>query len=136
MIPLEKQVTSLELSKRLKELGVKQDSFFAWVHPFKAEDLEHFYDEDTQKWVLYRQDALFRARTKYREIYAAFTVAEHGEAIKEWCKDANFCPLPLYDKQTKKWNNHYADDFIADTEADARAKMRIWLIENKLVEAK
>lgn len=29
-MPLEKQVVSLELAKRLKELGVRQDSLFHW----------------------------------------------------------------------------------------------------------
>ena len=33
MISLEKQICSLELSKRFKELGVKQESLFVWYHP-------------------------------------------------------------------------------------------------------
>jgi len=35
MIPLEKQVCSLELAKRLKELGVAQQSLYVWSDWFE-----------------------------------------------------------------------------------------------------
>ncbi len=38
MIPLEKQCVSLELVKRLKELGVKQESFWAWYETTDRDD--------------------------------------------------------------------------------------------------
>ena len=37
-MPLENQVCSLELAKRLKELVVKQDSYFWWVNPEMTEN--------------------------------------------------------------------------------------------------
>jgi hypothetical protein len=39
MISLEKQVCSLELAKRLKELGVKQESLFYWAK-FNTDELK------------------------------------------------------------------------------------------------
>jgi hypothetical protein len=38
MIPLEKQVCSLDLAKRLKELRVKQESFWAWYEATDRDD--------------------------------------------------------------------------------------------------
>jgi hypothetical protein len=35
MIPLKKQVCNLALAKRLKELGVKQESVYVWSDWFK-----------------------------------------------------------------------------------------------------
>ena len=133
MISLENQVTSLELSKRLKELGVKQDSAFAWYRHSDSAGHEHIYCE-------YRLlQASWDAQSTYHDGYAklpieicsAFTVAEHGIALPRSIRsyrDTNakeefwVCKLPY--KKTE----------YADTEANARAQMRIWLIENKLVE--
>jgi hypothetical protein len=36
MIPLEKQVVSLELAKRLKELGVKPEGLFDWAREWSV----------------------------------------------------------------------------------------------------
>lgn len=130
MIPLENQLTSLEPSIRLKELGVKQDSYWVWINPFRMEDLKHFYDIDTERWNLIPRDSIMPSKVK-RHCYAAFTVAEHGIALPRSIRsyrDTNskeefwVCKLPY--KKTE----------YADTEANARAQMRIWLIENKLVE--
>ena len=126
MIPLEKQVTSLELSKRLKELGVKQDSYWKWENYSKN---AYGY---VKEWQLTDSSCLddeinvigLRDPKDY-EIYAAFTVAELGEM------------LPGGYHSSRMDDVWYCEDVYvtkAETEANARAKMLIWLIENKLVE--
>lgn len=71
------QVTSSRLSKKLKKLGVPQESLFAWYKIFvgvaKKDDKEHFED-----------DVLLRAhsRSTDKELYAALTVAELGLLLK------------------------------------------------------
>jgi hypothetical protein len=49
MIPLEKQVCSLELSKRLKELGVKQESLFYWVRDNDTEEFHLTHDRYAER---------------------------------------------------------------------------------------
>jgi hypothetical protein len=122
MIPLEKQVTSLELSKRLKELGIKQDSLWHWVY------LE---TEFCQDWILVQEDGSLTAVYENKN-YSAFTVAELGEMLPEGYYSQ---------KERNSWgcadaDNHLAVTNVYDcdkiyTEADARAKMLIYLIENK-----
>ena len=131
MIPLEKQVTSLELSKRLKELGEKQDSYWKWENYSKN---AYGY---VKEWQLTDSSCLadeinvigLRDPKDY-EIYAAFTVAELGEGLPRSTKsyrDTDF--------KTEFWVcEHFRNTEYANTEANARAKMRIWLIEHKLVE--
>ena len=70
---LESQVTSLELSKKLHELGVKQESLFYWY-------------KDNNEWLL---DYNERLLIEFRENYSAFTASEllellpHRITIKE-----------------------------------------------------
>ena len=115
MIPLEKQVTSLEPSMRLKELGVKQDSAYYWTW---AE-----WNEKTE-WVLIPRD---RAIKLEKEKFSAFTVAEHGIALPR-----NIHSYRDTDFKTEFWvcEQRFKNREFADTEANARAKMRIYLIEN------
>lgn len=69
MIPLEKQCVSLDLAKRLKELGVKQESYIKWIpsaekNPVPTSGYE--YEEGG-----YSDE----------EQFAAFTVAELSELL-------------------------------------------------------
>lgn len=67
---LENQVVSLDLSRRLKELGVKQESLFWW-----AEEKLTGWNNQDWKWVV--TDSTYEGDyEQYRNITSAFTVAE------------------------------------------------------------
>lgn len=110
---LEDQVVSLELAKKLKELGVKQEGYFNWYLGLQAP---------------YLGPANKRSNS---DTVAAFTVAELGEMFRY-----------VRTEFTKTEAGDWAVYWVADngryhkeygTEADARAKMLIYLIENKLI---
>ena len=115
---LERQVSSLALSQRLKELGVKQESLF-------------FHEEDGR--ISYS-----RERTQLDQHCSAFTVAELGEMMDAHSGKTNlltraslkgkwYCEIPPSHIEQKTHCEY------ADTEADCRAKMLIYLLENKLI---
>ncbi len=116
---IENQVCNLELAKKLKELGFKQDSLWWWDKE-KNGLLPHGYFGLTVK-------------ENPKRYISAFTVTELGEMLPmgyaSWHK--------YYDKDD--WvcesgdENHHQ---LAKTEADCRAKMLIYLIENKKIEIK
>jgi hypothetical protein len=120
---LENQVCSLELAKRLKELGVKQDSLFCWTTDLDIE----FLPTDI------RNDHV---------VIAAFTVAELGEMLPKEINGFFFTQIPTINNEWYLFYRHafstmnldneeiYSDD---ENEANARAKMLIYLIENDLI---
>lgn len=125
---LEKQVCNLDLAKRLKELGVKQEGHFSWY------EVEHYQGE---------QESAFDAFVKLVEptldklagmhdICSAFTVAELGEMLKEHVNGIEYG----FSHGSTDWHVYIEkidDEIFANTEADARAKMLIHLLENKLI---
>lgn len=126
---LESQVVSLEFAKRLKQLGVKQESYFAWYH-----DREHFADNQ----LVYARDLRVERNvgesdlTYPTEFLApAFTVAELGEALKRHEMEC------IWFEDKEQWGCFQTcdghDPHYADTEADARAALLIYLLENKLI---
>ena len=113
---LDNQVTNLELSKKLKELGAKQKSLFWW---------NIFTDPNTNKK---RKILAYNLSKTFGDYYSAFTVAELGEML----------PLRILNNVGQQTDGKYycqlGIKFISsDTEANARAKMKIYLIENKLI---
>jgi hypothetical protein len=118
---LENQVCSLQLAKRLKELGVRQSSHFYWQKKIFAND------PPVDPWIL--NDSI---DTHALENISAFTVAELGEMLAEglfrsWKSSSGhwYCTyLPLRRGEHEE---------MGDTEARARARMLIYLIENSLV---
>lgn len=127
-LPLEQQVVSLDLAKRLKELGVKQESYFAWVTV--NGNVKPMYD-----------DGYWNSK-----IAAAFTVAELGEMLPDTIAYGNTFGLEYSRRDGADGSQHMVAytpisavvsslAFVNDigTEADARTKMLIYLIRNKLV---
>jgi len=118
---IQDQVVNLELSKQLKKLGVKQNN-----------DLFYWHANVGNQYYLMR---LTRTMIEYdpsRDI-SAFTVAELGEMLKKYkaFKNGDISELPKYDQILDVWVGFMAE--TSNTEADARAKMLIYLIENKLI---
>lgn len=124
---LEQQVTSLEISKKLKELGVKQESLYGWG---RDEEIQEYSLKEYQRWW----------NGGYIFLYSAFTVAELGEMLPKYIVKGNLS-LELEIIRSSVWRFYYGRTadmivFIAgndDTEADARGKMLIYLLENNLI---
>lgn len=70
---LEDQVVSLDTAKRLKELGVAHRSLFHWE---RLQNGKHYLQRDEY------------VGSFCEETYAAFTVAELGELLPEWCSSS------------------------------------------------
>lgn len=148
---LENQVSNLELSKRLKELGVKQESLFYWYRMSRG-----MFALGDASDVMNNGEQINKTTAPQWEEYSAFTVAELGEMLPEFIWDKSekdkrksikkyFMSFVSDDDNIKKVvyksNNDdgmddgwiVCDDENAHTEADARVKMIIYLIENKLI---
>ena len=111
------QVVSLELSRKLKELGFKQESLFYWLEnengDYCLECINDFIG------------------TPSKLFYSAYTVAELGEMLPD-----NYNSY----KKNKEWFCRFKEDTgyeilssDKENEANARAKMLIYLKENKLI---
>lgn len=145
---LEQQVCSLELAKKLKALGVKQESLFYWSEHDKEgpcilfEPIAGRAEPYTAFWYL---------------SYSAFTVAELGEMLPHTVRAFNprtrsednyylhYWSLPdgtgwYIEYHTPHRKTRFGSDAThcahweeADTEANARARLLIHLIENNLL---
>ena len=134
---LEQQVCSLELAKKLKELGVKQESIFWW--DLDGETVTHSQEFDEMPYIT-GVDPRDRRRRVFvknaNRFISAFTVAELGEMLLE-----KYGTVRMFGKFRGFHVRDGSEDgeFIADTgtdantEADARAKMLIYLLENKVI---
>lgn len=149
---LSSQVASLELARILQKLGVKQEAVWYWYYtdaPFP----------DGSRWELRLGSEISEAEwelSNESDIVAAFTVAELGEMLpaRIEVKDPM---IPRFDgthfaafeiRKHSDWEAVYiiyrnGIGYILNgyengarhhgTEADARAKMLIYLLENKLI---
>ncbi len=134
---LEQQCCSLELAKRLKELGVKQESHF-WRN-------EHYVCSNgchTKAWRVRDKEGC----NDVLGIFSAFTVAELAEMIPAKIPDHIFGEVGFIVEKDPigdcAWDVGYVNDNyeqqaeLSATDVvlpNALAKMLIYLIENKLV---
>jgi hypothetical protein len=127
---LEQQVVSLDLSKKLKELDVKQESLFYWNYCGG--------EKERETWRVEKGKAPISG-------ISAFTVAELGEMLPDYIQQEDGTMAQLTStKHRPFWVTHYqwgeSMQLVAlyrqtaDSEADARAQMLIYLLENKLIQ--
>ena len=120
---MEKYVTSLELSKKLKELGVKHKFNYLWI---KEVDGWFLYDIYSEKHIgcifvpAFLSDELLEILPKDINI----STIVHECVNNEWI-------ITIFHRWNKK-------SFISDNSSlpNALAKMLIYLIENKLIKIK
>jgi len=153
ILPLEKQCVSLEFSQKLRDLGVRQDSYF--IHAFSK---CHMAGKQIGWYLCTADDRDTQDLFGWHKKIAAYTVAELGEMLPKdpyWISVKSFwvtdsVPPPQTESQPdKRWLSGILDENLlpgtlalkwrldttnyAPTEADARAKMLVYLIENNLV---
>jgi len=106
---LEEQVVSLELSKQLKEAEYKQEGLWWWTRL-----------DDSREFILL--SVVNSCAPRIHEGIVAPTVAELGEALKP-------CHMTWKDPN----NIWHSMGLEADTEANARAKMWLYLKKEGLL---
>lgn len=124
----EDQGVSLELAREMKELGAPQDSVWYWIQ--KGE----YIDDWSEAFLASKKERDPRYAPTLDGDCSTYTVAELGEmlptdystskfikgGITIWCCRNSECSLDFYYR-------------FADTEADARAKMWIFLKRKGLI---
>jgi len=114
---LEDQIVSLELAKKLKEVGYPQEGLWWWnINEIISSPRLNFYT--------------IIAKEGQDDFIVAPTVAELGDRLKNITLVSFF---PYYIKNKNVWHTGFKESNINDnTEANARAKMWLYLKENKL----
>lgn len=133
---LESQVVSLELAKRLKELGVKQESLYGWS--LTNSKLKH--NEVVLTCAQAITHRLYNCHLQKETYISAFTVSELFELLPLQIKyEGEILELYCYYGKNRCYvsyvfeGEHIEIEEYAETEANARAKMLIHLLENGLI---
>ncbi|VVC75964.1 hypothetical protein AQUSIP_12650 [Aquicella siphonis] len=128
---LEEQVISLDLARKLHDLGVRSESLFRWHDPLN--------DNDWEPTAL--KKAYIEKHDYNPENYPAYTVAELGEMLPVCIQDYYWLEIHKiarnkYDGFIIKYvNDSFYSIFITANkkEADARCLTLVYLIENNYV---
>lgn len=142
IIELKDQVCDLKYAKEFRKLGVPQDSYWYWLK--NCNDIWMIVSTyDLSQW----------DGSLIKEQYSTPTVAELGEMLPEYITHGIYgCSRFIQTKNIKQTVIRYIEFLKGDeedcsewetiikitdnTEANARAKMLIWLIKNGYVNVK
>lgn len=148
---LEQQVTSLELSKRLKELGVKQEYQKGdWCYETIGERLlliVRVRGDNVDVIFPFAEYPNDETLSMKHSITKAFTVAELGEMLPETVNNKEdeerfFNQHKASMSHGGNWQIRYGDvrpdcnvvaNILSETEAEARGKMMVYLLENGVI---
>lgn len=145
---LEEIVTSLELSKRLSELGVKQESLFYWV--ISITDKIFLVSEKNQNYISQSGICSYEFGPHHIPIkyfYSAFTASELIELLPQNIIDPEynetvFLLIDFYNSIKRVMYAHEESESYPFIEvkgkslSDCLAEMLIHLIENNLLDPK
>jgi len=135
---LQNQVCSLESAKKLKKMGFKQESLWYWIkdgyyrkdgyphYNWKLETEEHWNVADAE-WGMCRE----LKKDKDIEFLSAYTVAELGEMLRNAYKKMKGKILYTSSARINQLNKRVHETL--EREAESRAKILIYLKENKLL---
>jgi hypothetical protein len=127
---IEQQVCTLEQAKRLKELGVKQESLFYHYVTYSQKDGQSM-------GIFYTKADAEKKQHEYRynwncptELFSAYTVAELGEILpsSHYSTNNEYLGWRCYNGDNKEIINVYANN-----EAECRAAAIIHLLEQKII---
>jgi hypothetical protein len=135
---LKDQVVSFGFARELKKEGVKENSEWVWSYNYTFE-----------RWELRVSSGIFFRESEKYESIATFTVAELGEMLPFNCHsykdkfDGWQCEMPLESSESEIIGDTLWGQIArarqccvskeAKTEADARAKMLIYLIKERII---
>ena len=123
---IENHVTNLELSKKLKALGFKQESEFYWQRQYLSRPI----------YTVEKREKLEESDKKLNTSslrYSAYLATELGEWLPKFYRSGKH----LYNKNQFVCEHRRQKEQqvqIANTETNAIAKMLIYLAENKLID--
>lgn len=140
---LEQQVCSLELAKQLKELGAKQESLFCWVmykkdcYKLEFQPLQRYVDDDVSAFISSELAEKILKKFPYPATLETRWYKNGGVRLN--ITFSYFYKGRLSEKRRviyKKLLRYMIDEKyegMSKTEADARAKIIIYLIKNKII---
>jgi hypothetical protein len=131
---LEQQVISLKQAQTMKQLGFPQKSAFYWYyleaeHPAKPGERVHSKPKLVDKH--YRDEAVNGAYERDDAFLSAYTVPELSEMIVE-VRDV-IDSISIFDPHAERLETLLAAIHKLEHEATSRARLLIYLKENKLI---